>query len=353
MPHRKRRFESLEDRRLLATLVAPGDLSPPAAAVDQAPVTTDSAPASTSPATNGTTAAANSPTSASSDASPDSYGGYASAPQSGYGSSYYGSNSSYSYGDTYEPAANYDNTPGDNTATYNTPANSTTPAPSSSPSTPGNSATALSSNSQPTIAQAADAQPSPVAPSTVVVPTSPAAAPPAATASPPVAGSPSTAKLVDQGSAELLQPVALEEAGGDQALLPPVATTNAPADWRRVSDVDELQETAIEQTALAFVEMQLNPREPIARSLALNSAMERGIDEVFDRLDRLGNELAAEVGSASLAHWLVISGGACAAFEYARARFREGGSWQFAQGGWPMPVEPRLRRRWFSRRNAR
>lgn len=349
MPHRRRRFESLEDRRLLATLVALADPSP-AAAADQAPAMSDLIPASTPPATNGTSTA--SAASASSDASPDSYG-YASAPQSGYGSSSYGSNSSYSYGDSYDPAANYDNTPGDNTPTYNIPANSTTSTPSSSPSTPINSATAQSSNSQPTIVQGADAQPNPVAPSTVVVPASPAAAPPAATASPPVAGSPSTAKLADQGSAKLLQPVALEEAGGDQALLPPVATTNAPSDWRRLSDVDELQETAIEQAAIEFVETQLNPREPIARSLAFNSAMERGIDEVFDRLDRLGNELAAEVGSASLAHWLVISGGACAAFEYARARFREGGSWQFAQGGWPMPVEPRLQRRWFSRRSAR
>jgi hypothetical protein len=81
-------------------------------------------------------------------------------------------------------------------------------------------------------------------------------------------------------------------------------------------------------------------------------AIERGVDEVFDRLERLGSELAEGVGATRFAEWLVIAGGACAAFEYARARYREGGLWQMAAGS-SIPYEPRLRRRWFRPRSAR
>jgi hypothetical protein len=135
-----------------------------------------------------------------------------------------------------------------------------------------------------------------------------------------------------------MAPVALATKASDfNGLTAPITTIEELA-----ASVDRVSPTA-----------EMQAREPITGSFGVNFAsIERGIDEVFDRIERLGDELAEGGGATRFAEWLVIAGGACAAFEYARARYREGGLWQMGSGG-PIPYEPKLRRHWFRPRSSR
>ena len=133
----------------------------------------------------------------------------------------------------------------------------------------------------------------------------------------------------------------------------PVALTSSANDFhlptQRAEQVEELLARAEEAAPAA----ELRTGSPIAGSAAINfAAIEEGIDDVFDRIERLGDDLVGRAGATRFAEWMVIAGGACAAFEYARIRFREGTQWQTASH-WAVPYEPQLRRRWFRGRSRR
>jgi hypothetical protein len=148
---------------------------------------------------------------------------------------------------------------------------------------------------------------------------------------------------VSSDEAELTAPVALAGSGAD---------FNRPP--HEASQIEELLARADRVAPPA----QVGTGQPIIGSSSINfAAIEQGIDEVFERIERLGDELAGQAGATRVAEWLVMAGGACAAFEYARIRLREGGPWQ-AVGSGPVAYEPRLGRRfrgrrWFGGRSAR
>ncbi|HEV7224732.1 MAG TPA: hypothetical protein VGN42_18620, partial [Pirellulales bacterium] len=86
---------------------------------------------------------------------------------------------------------------------------------------------------------------------------------------------------------------------------------------------------------------------PAAANLAL---IEQGVDALFERLDRLGGELAEKIGPRQCAHALLAAAGAAAAWEYARAWYRENEAGSTVDGRGPS--ELRLRRRWSLRRRG-
>lgn len=173
---------------------------------------------------------------------------------------------------------------------------------------------------------------------------------PAATASPPIARSPALeAGPLDQQSSA---PVALPAAGGEQTLVSPVAEGESAGRWQQIGD---RVLAALEAAEIASGAPLHLVAEPAARAVLIGdagapfAALEKSIDAVFERLDQLGGELTEHGQASRVGQWAVVATGACAAFEYARARYREGGGWQAATGG-PDFYEPRLRRRWFATR---
>lgn len=133
----------------------------------------------------------------------------------------------------------------------------------------------------------------------------------------------------------------------------PVAQSDSPGDWHKLSG-----RTAAVAEWLARAEPLLPVAEAAVRSLLIGSVgaqpstLEDGIDAVFERFDGRGIGLTDHAKVSRIGQWLVLAGGACAAFEYARARYREYGGWQ-AASAWPVLYEPRLRRRWFAHRSTR
>lgn len=345
MSPRKRRFETLEDRRLLSVLIgAPASSSSaPATAAEIAPST----PPVTSSSADSTS---NDSTSSSDGDATDNPAEYASAtPTTGNAAN--DMSSSTSPGDAYAPKA-YDNSYASTYATntsYSYANYSKSPA-SSSPLSP--------SSNQPTstVPTLPAANPS-VNPGTatdsfaVLLPNSGAA--PAASGSPPAARSPSSESLhVEQETfPSVAEPVAMPTTDGADMLMAPVAQSDSPSDSDRLS-----ARTAAVAEWLAGAEPLLPAAEGGARSLLVGSVgvgfatLEDGIDAVFEHFDRLGSDLADHAQVSRIGQWLILAGGACAAFEYARARYREGGTWQ-ATSYWPIPCEPRLRRRWFGGRS--
>jgi hypothetical protein len=139
-----------------------------------------------------------------------------------------------------------------------------------------------------------------------------------------------------------------------------VELASSATDFHRVTEQAE-QRVGGGEELLAHDEAtptEIRAGSPITGPTAINfAAIEQGIDNVFDRIERLGDDLVGRAGATRFAEWLVIAGGACAAFEYVRVRFREGTQWQ-AASHWsvpyePHPYEPRLRRRWFRGRGRR
>lgn len=173
---------------------------------------------------------------------------------------------------------------------------------------------------------------------------------PATAASPPIARSPAQ----EAGPLDLKSgaPIALPSAGGEQMLVSPVADGESARQWRRIGN---RALAALEAEELASAAPLYLAAEPAARAVLIGdagapfAALEKSLDAVFERLDRLGDELAEHGQASRVGQWVVVATGACAAFEYARARYREGGAWQAATGG-PNFYEPRLRRRWFATR---
>ncbi|HEX7376439.1 MAG TPA: hypothetical protein VF278_04970 [Pirellulales bacterium] len=172
---------------------------------------------------------------------------------------------------------------------------------------------------------------------------------PAAAASPPIARSP--AREAGPLDLEAGAPIALPSAGGEQTLVSPVAEGESAGQWPRIGDRALAALAAEELASSAPLHLVAEPARAvlIGDAGAPFAALEKSIDAVFERLDQLGGELAEHGQASRVGQWVVVATGACAAFEYARARYREGSGWQAATGG-PVFYEPRLRRRWFATR---
>lgn len=172
---------------------------------------------------------------------------------------------------------------------------------------------------------------------------------PAAAASPPIARSP--AREAGPLDLESGAPIALPSAGGEQTLVSPVAEGESAGQWPRIGDRALAALAAEELASSAPLHLVAEPARAvlIGDAGAPFAALEKSIDAVLERLDQLGGQLAEHSQASRVGQWVVVATGACAAFEYARARYREGGAWQAATGG-PDFYEPRLRRRWFATR---
>jgi hypothetical protein len=347
MSPRKRRFETLEDRRLLSVLVgAPASpTSAPSAAAEIAPSAPPVAPSSADSTSNDSISSSEADSTdnpaeyadsapatignPTNDASPSSASpGYAYAPTA-YDNSYastYATNTSYSY-------SNYSKSPASTSPS--------SPSTSVQPTSAVPTLQAVNSNNHGTTADSF----------AVLLPNAGAA--PAAANSPPAARTPSSESLhVEQESlTSVAEPVAMPTVEGADLLMAPVAQSDFASDWDRLA-----ARTAAVAEWFARAEPLLPAAEAGARSLLVGSigapfaTLEDGIDAVFERFDRLGSDLADHAQVSRIGQWLILAGGACAAFEYARARYREGGTWQ-ATSYWPILCEPRLRRRWFGGRS--
>lgn len=327
MARRTRRFESLEERRLLAA----ASNAPDAAAMVAAPLWS---PAVVSPTAPG----------AANDSSPNSTAGYAE-----YGAASSADPSYAVSGKTYGSYSEYPLRPtsGDSTE-YGQP---TTSRPSTS-TTP--SADSLNQSSQAAVLQFSATTPT-ATPSTDTraAVLSLGAAVAIATAGAP--GGPvdfDPHNLVARGDLEEPAsggpaPAVLERAASE--LLAPVAwaTSGHRGDFNAVdADIDA-------PTAIADVSSPTGSSSTaglIAGAVGADwSYFERGVDELLERLARYGDDLPEATTAWHIGECVGLAAGAAAAFEYVRAQLREGGGWQaFADGG-REPWEPRLRRRWFRR----
>lgn len=355
MPRRKRRFESLEDRRLLAAWASPS--TPVGSAADVAPVSAgDANPAASTAAPSASGANGNTDGgSAAQTSSYDNYSEYAPAASSQADSSSNG----YSYASpssSYNVASSNDSTSASEYAASNEYTNNYNDSSKTSPTAHAtNVSTPLTLTAPASTSGAADVQinSSSAGPFALLAP--PAGQGPSAATSPPAARTASAALVAIEGESAVVsgEPVASPSSLSESELAPPIALASYEKALKPVEVSQPTGEEFVAQSERARPSVEFGSRGPIAELSGINlAAIERGIDEVFDRIERLGDDWAGEVGATRFAEWLVIAGGACAAFEYVRARFREVGPWQ-AVGGWPILREPRLRRRWFPPRSGR
>lgn len=333
MPKRKRRFEALEDRRLLAAWV--GSSTPTTATNTSSAETAPVNAASTTPSRSTSTSAADQSGSQSDGSTSDNYTEYGSAASNA-------SSDAASYSSNYASSA-YGNDPSNE---YTATDSSKTPASSHTPAQP-----TVTSSLQPVVS---DPTSTLVKASSVDAPTFSTSAlipAPSAAVSPPVARSSGDLVGMDEESAATPADALTANAAAEADVVAPIALASPAVEFNRISVAAATDGESPRADQVAPV-IDFGAGEPITGWSPINfNAIEKGVDDVFDRLERLGNELEG-VGATRFAEWLVIAGGACAAFEYARARYREGGPWQ-ARIGWPIPCEPRLRRRWLGFRNVR
>lgn len=356
MPLRKRRFEALEDRRLL-TVGAPLVSSVPAAVSTDNPSPSSTADAAApSTADNSGTAESDGDSSDNYDESSPTAAIPSAAAQSSTSASDVGSAPS-----TYAPSTYYRSTT-DGQDAYNEYANGSYYSAKISP--------VLYAPTQPTtvtpVLQAAVPDPA-----NAQVKASPAdtfnfnlaaagAGPSgaglgaAAPTSPPVVRTPVSdlARGGLESTDALSDPIASGAIGTNAALAAPIALASTAGDWIPLPSYAADEPVSADADKVASVVDNRTPALLIGPMGVNLAALEAGIDAVFDRLERLGEDFTSSPGAVRFSQWLVVATGACAAFEYARARYREGGPWQ-APAPWPIPLEPRLRRRWLRfRRNA-
>ena len=362
---RKRCFESLEERRLLAdaggSLATPnpasmiGDSTPAQAAAAASPATPDATPgdsyagaatqnssvatdaASSSAATNAASTAAESPNEYASSSS-GSTGSDSPATPSYAANDYTAPNSSgqsagqYANARSYSSATNY-STP------YYTPAQ-----------TAGldSLVAALAEQARASQANSPLAPLAPVGPTTSGAASSGGGGAPAGIVgsrpsdlvvrsemAPPLAvGHPTPA--FEQQAGELTVPIALLAPGSPELDYAPTEPEIALDEDRS----DESDATTPEFAAL------------VAGPLAANlDRIERGVDALFERLERLGAEWAHGAGPRRFGQALVAAAGAAAAWEYARARRREADAARTPYD-WRAPRELQLPRRRLARRRS-
>lgn len=358
---RKRCFESLEERRLLADVGALADAAPAFSAADAAaapPAPTDasttpsSSPATPSAPVSGANsaegAAGSAPVAASQNASSsadaggtDLPGEYASTGSSASSAeapmSYATPNSDGAYASEYSPTRMYAYGPNSSAPDYS-PAQtaaldslvaalqeSAQAARTSSlvqqlnPFASGTSASASSAGS--TVDGALQGG-SGVAfkPSDLVVRSE--SQPPLATARPALA--------FQQQPDALAHPIALLSPGGDEPSASQAGEESAA--WK---------DAVSAETELAAPQFA----GPLAGSIAANlELLEQGVDALFERLERWGAEWTSGAGPRRFGQALIVAAGAAAAWEYARARCREADS---SRGpyDWRAPRELHLPRR--------
>lgn len=339
MARRTRRFESLEERRLLAAV----STSPDVAALVAAPTTAagTSAPAAgTAGASNGATPDS-APDATPGDANSGGYGPTATAAASSSAGEY------GSYTDYAASAAADHYTSASSTEYY--PRATSTPAATTSTSTDSGSLSAQAAAVQ--VLQSAQANAtSNNAPSSTLVSGAAAGAPAAGSPGGPVRFDPQD--LVARR--ELAEPssgaAAIAVVAGDDAHLV------APVAWGMWGEQHLPVASEPEADAPSAVRERPVLSEPprsaalIAGAVGVELAfLERGVDDLLERLEQLGDELPSASTALHVGECVVLTAGAAAAFEYVRAQFREGGSWQGFIDGGREPWEPRLRRRWFRR----
>lgn len=360
MSDRKRRFEFLEDRRLLALLVGPApsapSTTPTAAEVAPAvPASTASSGASSSEASSSTSDASTSTPDGDAGDNPAEYAivgptqpaslqsaspasdatGSSVAASNSYASDSYTNNYNYSYGSNsngYDAAAAY--------PSYSAKTSSTSH--SSNSSTGVTPTVQLAANDVSNVAtKGSDALAISLAGSTSA---------PAVGGSPPAAGSTSPGVIGNESDDGTVTGglTALPAQAADDPLIAPVALEDAPSDQGRPVLGTFDVEAWFSQAERAVPAAEFASRIVVGAA-ALDTAMfEEGIDAIFAGIDRLSGEVGKHSTVSRLGEWLVLAGGACAAFEFARARYREEGPWQATS--WPVLCEPRLRRRWFAGR---
>ncbi|HWB12357.1 MAG TPA: hypothetical protein VG826_24235 [Pirellulales bacterium] len=343
MPRRKRRFESLEDRRLLAALVGPmtpaqspvgnvAEFAPASALASAASADktfADSAgDADSQPDGDPSNDSSEYASAASQGATPSSTGTTA-ASSYDYGSSSY-NNSSYEYSSS--------STDPYSSKTPSTPHTTTQPPTASNPALSGEEATGGLINVASTATSAFSLSTDGPGPS--------------ATNSPPAARSSPASIVSEQDAGDVTGETQGPDPSVAAELSAPVALASSPSDFDHLTDRPQIEDLVGHADNLAPA-AEIRNGAPIVGSSAVDvAAIEKGIDEVFDRIERLGDDLVGRAGATRLAEWVVIAGGACAAFEYVRIRVREAATWQTV-GPWPVAPEPRLRRRWFrGRRNS-
>ena len=361
---RKRSFESLEERRLLAdvgdALASAAPAHPLIDAASVSPVATDvsaaspsSSAATPSPASDGSTgnnsadassAAASQNPSSSADAasteSPNEYASPSGSPASNSSATPNDAapNSYGSYANEYAPSRTYSYSP-NYSAPYYTPAQTAAitslaaaleeqalAGQTSSPIQQFAPVASVASNSSPSGGSAAGGVVS-SKPSDLVVRSE--SQPPLAVARP--------APAFDQQSDELAHPVALLSSRGHE-----IAFSQADAATIAWEDGSEAEPTPA------------TPRfaGPLAGSIAANlELIERGVDALFERLESWSAEWASSAGPRRLGQALVAAAGAAAAWEYARARYREAEAGRMPYD-WRAPRELHLSRRRPARRRG-
>ncbi|HJT33210.1 MAG TPA: hypothetical protein VJ783_14295 [Pirellulales bacterium] len=347
MARRTRRFESLEERRLLAAVASSPDATALVGAADPS-VSPASQPSSSASAADGASSDSTPGDSTPGDSNPGEYAAAATADPSSGASGYdtYTEYSSPTAADHYtDPAA----------TKYDPPANSslaTSPAPTSSTTNQG-VPSGLAQLLQPVQASVPTAEGQAV----VILPIGPAGTPASGAPVGPVRFDPhdlvARAEL-NESASEAAAPAAI--AGDEQPLVAPVAWATSGAQRTigqlDADDTDYAAPPIVEEPSL----FDASPQIVGLITGAVNgdwSKIERSVDELFDRLDRLGDELPSAATAWHVGECVALTAGAAAAFEYVRAQFREGGTWQGFIDGEREPWEPRLRRRWFRRKVER
>lgn len=351
---RKRCFEALEDRRLLADVAAPSVSTQVPAVADSSSATASSYAQSDGDATDsyvasapgaapqnaaasgetGTTNMANGSGAATSAEAPNEYASPngSTAPATNATAEYASPNSYSEY-----PAGYYSNT--SSNSYYYTPAQTAAIQ------------SVVASLGQLTQAAQARTPPEQLA---LVSAVAPGAAVAAAAGSAAMAGASkwSPSDLVVRSDSQL--PLAVSRpspAAADQVeeLADPI-TLLAPSGELSFAAREAAMEPPLAEETPTF------PAPPLAGLLlgpnaAGLSLIERGVDELFERLDRLGSELAETVTPRQFAHALMVGAGAAAACEYARIRLREGEAGRIPKD-WRATRELQLPRRWMRRRRG-
>lgn len=370
---RKRCFESLEERRLLADVGVLASAAPAssivgastAAPAPSAPVsgggTLDNSPGSTG---DGATAAAaqsaNSPADAGGTDSPSEYASPGSAstgsPSAGSASTgnaassandptgYATPNSDAAYANEYSPSRTYAYASNDY-APYYSPAQT---------AALDSLVAALQESSQAARASSLVQQLNPVASATSAAASSGGSAAGGTSPGGSAAFKPSDlvvrsewqlplatarpALALEQQPDELAHPVALFSPGGEE-----------PGSSRAEAERAAVAAGANAEPSPAAPQFA----GPLAGSIVANlELLEHGVDALFERLERWGAEWTSGAGPRRLGQALIAAAGAAAAWEYARARYREADS-NRGHYDWRAPRELHLpRRRWPHRRGT-
>jgi hypothetical protein len=339
---RKRSFESLEERRLLANVgAALASAAPAPPMIDAASALPAAADVSATPPAS--SAASQNPSSSADPALTESPNEYASPTGSAASNSSAtpndaAPNSYETYANEYSPSRTYSYGP-NNSAPYYTPAQTAAITSLAAALEVQSLAGQTSSPVQqfaPVASVTSGASPSGEYAASGVVSSKPSDLVVRSESQSPLSVA-RPAPAFDQQPDELANPITLLSPGG--------------------------QESAFSQTETAMTALEDDSEAkpapatplfggPLAGSIAANlELIERGVDALFERLEGWSVEWASGAGPRRLGQALVAAAGAAAAWEYARARYREAEAGRMPYD-WRAPREPHLSRRRPARRRG-